>query len=352
MSSKGTMDLKSEVKEFCGHDIRVRTSDGYINATDMCKVSNKKFNDYSRYMEHKAFIKELSRSTGYPVDLLVHTIRDGPNDKRGTWVHPRVAIHLAQWISASFAVKVTDWVKKFIEGDLSHAVDIIDRHGEIKSEDDNILVKELTQKIRNMSIEYETQLREKNGIIEQRECKIDQLLNEIKETRREMAENAKRAESQRYEMTLQLKNMQEELVDGNDQLTDMAEKMEIVCNDRVPTTFAKETREIFLVMDLPGDQNWHLYISRTQLRGRTAAIRRVKRINRNSKILLEIDYQPNGSNLYLRIKEEYKEFINYFCNKIMVLDGNIPAFINLIRALHNTRFNEPSTIAEGKDASE
>jgi len=31
----------------------------------------------------------------------------------GTWVHPRVAIHVAQWISPQFAVKVTEWVEEW-----------------------------------------------------------------------------------------------------------------------------------------------------------------------------------------------------------------------------------------------
>lgn len=35
---------------------------------------------------------------------------------RGTWVHPRVAINLAQWISPQFAVKVTQWVIDWMNG--------------------------------------------------------------------------------------------------------------------------------------------------------------------------------------------------------------------------------------------
>ena len=35
---------------------------------------------------------------------------------QGTWVHPQVAIHLAQWLSPQFAVKVTQWVFDWMNG--------------------------------------------------------------------------------------------------------------------------------------------------------------------------------------------------------------------------------------------
>lgn len=53
---------------------------------------------------------------GSPGALLVQVISDGPNRQRGTWVHPRVAIHLAQWCSPKFAVKVVDLVFRYTLG--------------------------------------------------------------------------------------------------------------------------------------------------------------------------------------------------------------------------------------------
>jgi hypothetical protein len=47
-----------------------------------------------------------------PADLLAQTVSTGPNEQRGTWVHPQVAIHLAMWCSATFAVQVTTWVEQ------------------------------------------------------------------------------------------------------------------------------------------------------------------------------------------------------------------------------------------------
>lgn len=96
--------------------IHQRVKDGYINATAMCKAGDKLFNDYSRLKTTPLFLDELNTSTGIPVDRLVSTIMTGANELRGTWVHPQVAIHLAQWISPKFAVQITQWVFDWMSG--------------------------------------------------------------------------------------------------------------------------------------------------------------------------------------------------------------------------------------------
>jgi hypothetical protein len=39
---------------------------------------------------------------------------DGPNESRGTWVHPKVAINIAQWISPKFSVQVSEWIYQLL----------------------------------------------------------------------------------------------------------------------------------------------------------------------------------------------------------------------------------------------
>lgn len=96
--------------------IHQRVRDGYVNATAMCKAAGKQFNDYSRLKTSAPFFDALAGSTGIPVDQLIHTTMTGPNELRGTWVHPQVAIHLAQWISPEFAVSVTQWIFDWMSG--------------------------------------------------------------------------------------------------------------------------------------------------------------------------------------------------------------------------------------------
>jgi hypothetical protein len=100
-------------KQFKGFNIRVRDTDGYIHATDMCKVGKKRWNDYYTNKRNKEFFEELSTTTGIPKSKLIRTKEGGRKDETGTWVHPRIATHLAQWISPEFAVKVTGWIEEW-----------------------------------------------------------------------------------------------------------------------------------------------------------------------------------------------------------------------------------------------
>ena len=99
--------------------IMQRIIDGYINATAMCKAAGKLMGDYVRLESTNAFLSELSRSMGIPIDgknSLVQVIRTGLNEHRGTWVHPQIATHLAQWLSPQFAVLVSKWLLDWMSG--------------------------------------------------------------------------------------------------------------------------------------------------------------------------------------------------------------------------------------------
>lgn len=96
--------------------INQRAVDGYVNATSLCQASGKQLKHYLENTSTKEFLSELSRSVGIPTDLLVQKILTGPNENRGTWVHPQVAINLGQWASPQFAVLVSKWVFEWMSG--------------------------------------------------------------------------------------------------------------------------------------------------------------------------------------------------------------------------------------------
>src|SRR4051794_32825177 len=93
-----------------------RPIDGYINATAMCRAAGKSWFDYRRQKTTGPFISALSTETGIPGSELFQSVRGGLPDHQGTWAHPRVAIHLAQWLSPEFAVQVTGWVFDWMSG--------------------------------------------------------------------------------------------------------------------------------------------------------------------------------------------------------------------------------------------
>jgi hypothetical protein len=97
--------------------IQQRESDGYINATAMCKATGKLWADYFRLDSTKAFLNELSAVTGYPITALYQVFQGGNSQtSQGTWIHPYIAINLAQWCSPTFAVQVSKWVIDWFKG--------------------------------------------------------------------------------------------------------------------------------------------------------------------------------------------------------------------------------------------
>lgn len=98
--------------------VHQRTVDGYINATAMCKAVGKQLNDYARLKSTEAFLSVANTETGIPVSELIQIVKGGRPEEQGTWVHPKIAINLAQWCSPEFAFAVSTWVYDWISGNV------------------------------------------------------------------------------------------------------------------------------------------------------------------------------------------------------------------------------------------
>ena len=96
--------------------------DGFINATELCKAGGKRFNNWYRSQETKEMIQALDSETGLldsenPVARnratgFVDVVQGGNVKKQGSWIHPDLAVQLAQWISPTFAIKVSRWIRE------------------------------------------------------------------------------------------------------------------------------------------------------------------------------------------------------------------------------------------------
>ena len=84
----------------------------------MCKSAGKKWNDYYRNKTTSSYLQCLSSTAGIVATDLVYQ-SGGGNNHRYTWVHRKVATNLAQWISARFAVWVSDLVELFLTNKLT-----------------------------------------------------------------------------------------------------------------------------------------------------------------------------------------------------------------------------------------
>lgn len=94
--------------------IEQRADDGYINATAICRVAGKHWHNYT--VESTGhFLRALSAKTNISTSVLIQYVPDGKGG-HDVWIHPKVAIHFAQWLSGDFAVQVAEWVYEWMNG--------------------------------------------------------------------------------------------------------------------------------------------------------------------------------------------------------------------------------------------
>jgi hypothetical protein len=98
--------------------IQFRETDNYINATQLCKAGGKKLSHWICLDNTKELISVLASDIGIPASQLIDSKKGNSNNfEQGTWIHPDLAIQLAQWISARFALQVSSWIRQlFTEG--------------------------------------------------------------------------------------------------------------------------------------------------------------------------------------------------------------------------------------------
>jgi hypothetical protein len=120
-------------REYNGIIIHQRQDDGLINATAMCRAFNKEMFDWLRLDSTVELIEALARrlkldAISIPVKnrdsantmaykkypSLIKIRRGAPETGGGTWIHYKLGIPLAQWLSAEFALTVSDWVEEWL----------------------------------------------------------------------------------------------------------------------------------------------------------------------------------------------------------------------------------------------
>lgn len=131
-----------------GTTVLAREGDNYINATQLCQAGGKLFGHWKALDSTKEFMTSISRRKNIPeVELL--DVKRGNSTKftQGSWVHPLLAINLAQWISADFAVQVTEWIYELgvtgsvrLHQERSHAQIEVLRKSLIKTKDEKVII--------------------------------------------------------------------------------------------------------------------------------------------------------------------------------------------------------------------
>jgi hypothetical protein len=117
-----------------GIDVEQRMHDGFINATAMCVAHGKKLDSWLRTQDALDTFSALADDLGVNYSDLSNLDAAGLSGKKyaeifpglilsrggspekggGTWVHPDIAVYLAQWCNKPFALQVSRWVREWM----------------------------------------------------------------------------------------------------------------------------------------------------------------------------------------------------------------------------------------------
>ena len=118
-----------------------RSEDNYINATQLCQAGDKLFADWYRLNTTKQLLNEAESDMGIHISQLIDIKKGNSNEfQQGTWIHPDLAIQLAQWISPQFALQVSKWIRTlFTTGNITIDIQLLeDKNKEIMMKDNKI----------------------------------------------------------------------------------------------------------------------------------------------------------------------------------------------------------------------
>lgn len=88
-----------------------------VNATLLAKPMNKLVKDYLRLDSTKEYIealKEQLQIKGFDTTNIIIIKQHGNHKHQGTWVHRKIAIHMAGWINPRFGVQMNDWIEELL----------------------------------------------------------------------------------------------------------------------------------------------------------------------------------------------------------------------------------------------
>ena len=97
-----------------------RKVDSYINATALATAHRKatgRKRDVSDWLNNKRVqeaLKHLSSNTGIEAHELYQVFQGSPENGGGTWLHPKLSVRFAMWLSDDFGFQVENWIETWM----------------------------------------------------------------------------------------------------------------------------------------------------------------------------------------------------------------------------------------------
>ena len=273
--------------------VLIMIRNGYINATKLCKDSNKRFDNWLRNQGSEELIDELESAAINPGDeKSIITIIGGRNAEiRGTYVHLDLIPSITGWISPAFALKVNRIVNEY------------------RLKEQKKLIAEKDDTISKLNAKLDAILEDTGKILKRNEDLVDEMSK------------------------LSLDNQI-----THAKLDDVQNTLDIVVEDRVVKPEDKDTMNTNVIYESIDQGPNIFYIFRVQKRGLKAALKRYLIKNPNAVKFAEIEYNPNSINYYTRFKQEYKNDIKTCYNSFELINITKDQLREFITKVNNEKY--------------
>lgn len=254
---------------------------GFINATKLCALAGKRFDNWLPKQHAKELIKELDKfvpaNKGTNIKLVNYGSNKNYKELSGSYVHRDLAVHIASWCSPKFALKVSKIVNQHIENE------------------NRRLIRE-NERLKNDN-------QQKGDKIDELTLKLDQFREEQRKSHEEMKQKVDGLLTINEEQTSVLNDIRHDVALTVDIIEEIHENV-VEPNDD------PELKEKFIVMqdeDIPNNY----VVVRCQQRNERTSISKKQRSNPKLKIVYNIDSYKNPVNFYNRFKEYMKKSTMY-----------------------------------------
>ena len=269
-------------------DVIMMKKNGYINATKLCHKNKKEFKNWYQNRASKELIKVAEASAGYPAAVILKRLQE-PHNTRGTYVHPKIIVHVASWCSPNYALMVSDIVTEY---HTKYAIE--EKEKLIKKKDDKI--DKMGKKIDKL-LNKNDKLLEKNDMILKKNDMIlkknDMLLKDNEDFRRRDDIMSTKVDHLVDEIDIKSDNY---VVEGNPNTRHI---LVIIKTNELPKKIKNKKGRT--ITSIPQFDYIALRVMKKSYKSR---INSIKKEFPDMDILLEIKYTLNSMNLWGRIKKE------------------------------------------------
>ncbi len=237
----------------------IRKKDGYINATKLCKDAGKELFNWNKNNMSNELMEELEQVLRIRRTSLMEVYQSGTiRELSGTYAHPKLIPHIASWSSVKFAVTVSEIVNNFL-------------------------------------------VREYKETIRAKDTHIDELIQEVKETRHSLQEA--RQEIRFQTSTIEKQSRLLEVM--NENVIESVTALHHVSDQSVPLKRWPEPLTEQLVIVHTCENRYETI--RAQTKYVNTKLKKLRCTYPDMRVVVHLNLRPNSRELWIAVKNELEE---------------------------------------------